>query len=223
MTRSAVLSTILIAACAGPSAEDDLPPGPAPSIDGVISSPDADAPDAQPPDASLRGPVTVSVLSEDGDGLPQSGARVLFIDPDDSVVGVVTTGSDGLAHGEVLPGASVTVVRDGLGWSDDVLMTSILGVEPGDQLVSGARADATVVASMTVSFPALAGVSGSYALSNGCDTYVSSQTSFAITFLSRCAPAQTSLLVVARGSDGQWRSVAAVDQPLVDGGSIDIL
>ena len=62
-----------------------------------------------PPD---RGPVEVLVLEQDLSGDPAAGIPVVFADPDGTIAANLLTGVDGKASAEVLPGGSVTVIRE---------------------------------------------------------------------------------------------------------------
>ena len=110
--------------------------------------------DAGAPDGGPTGLVEVEVLGWlTMRGQPIVGAPVLFHDASGALVARETTGADGRASAEVEAGGSVTVIH----FADDRL-TTILGVEPGDQLVFGRSPGAgAYLGTATVELPAAGG------------------------------------------------------------------
>ena len=91
-------------------------------------------------------PVTVTVLSTLGDGVPDSTAKVVFQDPEGNVVS--DTGVDAMGHAQaMLPrGGTVSAIRITMDTPANLTasITSTLGVSPGDTLTFGLKAFATI-------------------------------------------------------------------------------
>jgi len=93
-----------------------------------------------------QGPVTVTVLSTLGDGVPDSTAKVVFQDPDGVVV--ADTAVDAMGHAQaMLPrGGTVSAIRiTDMPANLTASITSTLGVLPGDNLTFGLKASATIL------------------------------------------------------------------------------
>jgi hypothetical protein len=129
-TRLALTCALLVVAATACGADNGGDPDAGADATAPGGAADAGAPDAAP-DAS---PVRVTVLTLAGDGLPETGAAVVFADPDDGRVTSRVTGVDGTASAPIVPGASVTVV-----WttSGGARLLTITDLEPGDDLVVG--------------------------------------------------------------------------------------
>jgi hypothetical protein len=137
MTTRLALASVLLVVASGCGSDSDGDPGAGadaatPSGDADPGAPDADpgAPDATPELTAAR----VTVLTLARDGLPQTGAVVVFADPGDGRVTRRVTGADGTASAPIAPGASVTVVWTTLGGAR---LLTITDLEPGDDLVVG--------------------------------------------------------------------------------------
>lgn len=134
MTRLLVLLTaagLALGACGEVQNNPDASagnPDAAPGIDGSASPPDAN------PDAQTIGPVTVNVLSQDSDGLPEPGATVLFYGPDGTLADRKLTDGSGNATADLEIGGSVTVVRLR---TNNTYFTTVTGVKPNDVVTVG--------------------------------------------------------------------------------------
>jgi hypothetical protein len=170
----------------------------------------ADAPTA-PIDAAPM-PVTVTVLSQAGDGLPDLTAKVLFQDPDGATVADAMVDATGHATAMLPRGGTVTasrVVTDtptALGAS----ITSITGVKPGDDLTFGTKPPGTITnqggqTTMTANFTLLPQTQtpASYQFYTACGVASVGPTPAAavvtLTFRDSCHGATFDLIVVASG------------------------
>ena len=95
-------------------------------IDAALDAPTADS---APPDAALAGPVTITVLAEQG---PVQGIDIVFTDPDGAVVSQAVTDALGQASEDLFAGSGVTIAVMGGG---SYITITWAGVEPGDDLV----------------------------------------------------------------------------------------
>jgi hypothetical protein len=128
----------------------------------------ADAPPATvdaPPEMPTTGVVHVTVLDSGGGGAGAVGAKVVFINPDGTVVKQVATDSAGKAEAEIMVGASVTAVQ--LVGINTQLQT-VTGLKPNDDITIGVKnADSTTMGTMTVRLPTLSGANY-YTVSSPC-------------------------------------------------------
>jgi hypothetical protein len=168
----------------------------------AVDASDIDA----PVDAIPFGPVTVDVRTQNGDGLPQIGATVVFVDTDGEMTRVAA-GQDGRATAMVHPGASVTAI-----WlqSSGPRLVTILAVEPGDELKVGfpANPSEAPTGTSTITVPELTTPAEKYVYT-ACD----SGSAFAgtgpvrTTWRARCDQADSDVLVVGadpRGNLNQY-------------------
>jgi hypothetical protein len=137
MTRLRV-AVLAIASAAGCGGTD-------PPIDPVVDAPPTD--DAAPDDAAVDGAiglVTITVLSELGDGVPDPDAIAIFDDPTGANIQHGLVDSSGVASAIVPEGSSVTVLRVRVsGPYRDASLVTFRGVEPGDHLYLGKPLDPT--------------------------------------------------------------------------------
>ena len=122
--RLPILAFSLLSACTGVvtnTGGDDMPPPPPPVTDVKIVVHDATT--------------------------PQAGVRVIFTNPDDSLVSDTMTGADGSATAELPNGGNLTVIRtypvDPQGKLTPSEVYSYVGVKAGDRLELGKAMDAT--------------------------------------------------------------------------------
>lgn len=127
--RHLAITACFIAACDGSGAAPD---GPA-SADAPIADAVVDA----SPDAMLA-PITITVMTQDGDGAPDPNAIVIFYDAAGTALHFVVTDAAGVASGVAPDGGSITVLQIRIeGITRYVDLTTIRPVHPGDQLVAG--------------------------------------------------------------------------------------
>jgi hypothetical protein len=124
------------------------------SVKDVGHLPDAPpAPDAGI-DAATHGTVHVTVLDPSGSGVPAAGMRVVFLDPDGSLVKTATTDASGKAEADVRAGASVTSVAFAPQTTAYQIET-VFAVQPGDDLILGSKDTVTTtIGTFTVTYPA---------------------------------------------------------------------
>jgi hypothetical protein len=103
--------------------------------------------DANTDSGGPQGPVTVTVLSTVGDGVPDSTAKVVFQDPDGVVVSDTTVDAMGHAQAMLPRGGTVSAIRITMDTPANLTasITSTLGVLPGDNLTFGLKANATIL------------------------------------------------------------------------------
>ena len=103
--------------------------------------------DGTGPGDGPTGPVMVTVLSTTGDGVPDPTAKVVFQDPGGNVV--ADTGVDAMGHAQAMvqAGGSVSVVRVAMDTPANLTasITTTLGVQPGDNLTFGLKANAVIL------------------------------------------------------------------------------
>jgi len=100
------------------------------------------------------GTVKVTVLDPGGGGTPAVGAKVVFINPDNTLVKQVATDTAGKAEAVVMIGASVTSIA--LISPTNYSLQTVIGVKPGDDLILGTKnRDFTQVGQMTFTYPAV--------------------------------------------------------------------
>ncbi len=152
------------------------------------------------PDAAVRGPVTVTVLDRANTGAVAVGVPVVFVDPDGTIVGTETTNGEGKVTAEILPGASATaVVTVGNG----KVMTTILAIAPGDDVVLGrTNPDLGTAGTFVVNWTQLGGAND-YSIYGPCgfhDSAVAGVTTKTITLRNDCNPATMELMIHARNT-----------------------
>ena len=128
LTHVLLPGTLLAAGCGGSSSAD--------TVDATPAGPDA----SLTPDAPAVGAVQVRTI--DGD-TPLVGLRVVFFDPDGSVVESTITDGTGEAEAELTSGGSVAIVIEpeaalGGGPTDLGAVYAFMGVRAGDVLTLGA-------------------------------------------------------------------------------------
>jgi hypothetical protein len=178
------------------------------------------APDAGP-DASARGTVRVHVL--DRTGAPIAGIPVVFLDPDDSLVGRISTDGTGTAAADVLPGGSVTSVYSPANQS--FILQTVAAVEPGDDITLARREPSgAVTGTFTVNW-ALNPTADGYIVNTPCGQVGTGvTTSYTFMLTQECQRTSLDLSVVARNS-ASGGYVGYVEQravPFVDGGSTNM-
>lgn len=219
MRFSACVLLGLSAACGGSENNGRLADAPfttdaAPSVDAAdpvdaAVAVDAAAPDA-PPDAPTAGIVHVTVLDAGGVGAPAVGARVVFINPDGTVVKEATTDGNGKADATVMIGASVTSVQVK---ADTVAMQTTLGLVPGDDLVLGDKLDdRSAPTPVTVTWTPYTGTVNGYQIAGPCGAVSAPATAATATIqvYPYCKHATNEIVVAAMGAAGQVAASARV-------------
>lgn len=140
MPRALLLSSLLVLAVPACGGDDTVVVIPdAGAADGGSDAPVADAASS-----------AVAVIALDGDGQPDQGIVLLVHDGPGRLVDRTTTDQLGLAALEVPPGGRVTAVQRA---GERRVITSVIGVQPGDELLFGAVADVPVQQSFTFGGP----------------------------------------------------------------------
>jgi hypothetical protein len=164
--------------------------------------------------------VSVTVLDVIGNGAPAANIPVIFIDPDGTVAADTTTDSNGRAHGNVLPGASVTTV-----WfqNNHYLVVTMTEIKPGDDLPIGfTDRDSTANGTFAVTFPALAGAS-SYQIFTPCGSFPGSPgTTNNVNLNNSCRPATFDVSVVANDASGAPFQAAHVENVALASGGVNV-
>lgn len=166
-------------------------------------------PDAPPgpEDARGRGRVVVTVLDPGGSGSPAVGARVVFLDPDGTLVKRTSTDTLGKADAEVLPGASVTAITSA---SNGHQIQTVLAIEPDDDLVIGVKADSTAaVGTFTVEFPVEAGAT-SYRVAHACGVADPAAQTTTVTFDLRANCRQPTMEVIVTAFDANGAALGFI-------------
>ncbi len=167
-----------------------------------------------PPDAPVEPPidapaaaVKVTVLSQLADGAPDATSKVLFQDPAGAVVFEGPVDAMGKIEAMLPAGGTVTEVRI-LSDSATLLradITTIMGVEPGDDLTFGLKARPTITnqggqTSMSASFTPVAGAT-SHIFFTTCGSFSAGTTSpVTLTFRDSCHGPTFDLVGVATGT-----------------------
>jgi hypothetical protein len=190
---------------------------PSDSAGDASSGDDAGGGDAAGSDAGVdgmtdpRGTVRVTVVDPAGGGAPAVGVTVVFIDPDGTVVKTTSTNSSGKTEADVLPGASVTTV---IASASRFRMRTMLGVQPGDDLVIGPRTiDTSGSGQFTLSWPDAPNHATTFTVYGPCGligttTFVppgmgsTAPTTLAFPVQNGCRPDPSEFLVWARGQAG---------------------
>ncbi|MGN6103630.1 MAG: hypothetical protein ACTHU0_00765 [Kofleriaceae bacterium] len=166
--------------------------------------PDAPPPPDAPPDAPPA-PVKVTVVSEDGDGLPAQGARVLFQAPDGAVVFDGVVDANGQVEQPFPTGGSITAIRviEDTSTYRAAIITTLRGAKPGDDATIGVAKTPTVnnqggATSMTANFSTYPGASY-YQVYTECGTAFTSTSPARLNFRDSCHGSTFDLLLVASG------------------------
>jgi hypothetical protein len=196
MRSSSLLLPILAAACSGDpdvfaDAGADAPSTDAPSTDAPVG---VDGP-------GERGPVTVHVLTQAGDGLPDLAATVYVADPDGTVVSQAMPDAGGVVNATVAEGGSVTVWHGG---GNVPVLTTVYAVGIGDELWFGFSGSQPVT-TMTVALPAAAG-STRYNLRGPCVSGEGDTPTLTVRLVPGCA-ATVNLLAMASGGTAPVRYI----------------
>jgi len=134
--------------------------------------------DATSVDASLVGEITVETYTRCcvNPGQLVSGIDIVAIDPDGTVHTALTV--DGTATLEIYSGASVTAIYRPLTGG---ILSTVLGVEPGDHLIFGEQflEGGAVAGTMTANYPALGGAA-SYNVFHRCGNEFASSTQLSV-------------------------------------------
>jgi hypothetical protein len=161
------------------------------------------------PDAAIDAapaPVKATVLTTSGDGAPDTTAKVVFQDPDGTVVSDTAVDAMGRAQAVLPRGGAVTAIRITTDTPTNLTasITTIAGVKPGDDLTLGLKASATITnqggqTTMTATFlphPS----AGGYTFYTPCGFSGSSTTSpVTLSFRDSCHGATFDLVGVASG------------------------
>lgn len=168
---------------------------------------DAAPPIDAPTDIAI-GPATITVTFEDQEsapGEPIADARVFFIRPDGTYE-IKQTGPDGRASADVVPGSTILTSRPrSLSGFASQRMTVFVGVEPGADIIAGARRPVGYPTNgrVVVSWPQFAGAAA-YGLSAPCVSGFPQGTTVALEIQPTCPQvASATLLVTATDQLGE--------------------
>jgi hypothetical protein len=154
-----------------------------------------------PVDAVPFGPATVDVRTLNGDGLPQIGATVVFVDSDGTVTRAAA-GQDGKASAMVHPGATATAI-----WlqASGPRLVTVIGIEPGDEVRVGqpANAASSETGSGAITVPETAPPAAKYAFT-ACGGQVLANNAATLVWYTYCDQADTDILVVAADAQGNY-------------------
>lgn len=128
------------------------------------------------PDASVPGPVMITVYDSTASPQPVAGMPVLFQDAQGTVVLETTTDAQGQATAVMAAGGSVSAKRPQRSGVTGDLIYMFLGVKPGDHLLAGAPVTSPTNFPVTFQVPAYPGAYG-YTLATQCGTGSSIPTS----------------------------------------------
>lgn len=173
---------------------------------------------ADPVDAG-PGRVDVTVFTQDDNGLPAPGVRVVFVARDGQLIADVTADPEGKASAIVGPeGATVYVVR----LPRDI--TGIVGAVPGDQLMFGSRGrTGSTRGTMTVQLPP-PGSGETFVVETGCGTASGPSTSSSLTLVidSRCQGPTFPLLATAQSGNSVSGALYIPEVTFVSNGTVTI-
>ena len=169
--------------------------------------------DAPPPDTTVdaaSAPVSITSLTQTGDGLPDTNVDVVFADATGTLILETQVDAQGHAQAEMPAGGNVTIIRTTVDTATTLTgaLSTITGVKPGDNLTFGLKALANNttgggVTTMTVNFP-LNASAGFYTFFTACDeigeTTVSSSPA-TLNFHDSCHGATFDLLCVEHGGN----------------------
>ena len=173
--------------------------------------------------------VEVTVLSLNADGLPDTGAVAMFLDPSGTLIADGLVDAAGHAQADMPGGGSVTVLRinDETPTHRDVGLTTITSVRPGDKLVVGDTASPMAFAdaptTMAVTFTPYA-ANYSYMFYTACGGTGGSAGNATLYLYNACHGSTFDLLAVATSSDTppDVRYVAIPNVPYAANGSITV-
>ncbi len=178
---------MLCAGCGSVTATPDAGPGGGPGSDGGGTG------------TTL---VQLTVLSTSLDGQPDTGAIAVFQDPSGAAIADGLVDAAGRAQADMPAGGSITVIRvvDPSSTERDVAMTTIRGVQPGDQITVGSTASPASFTGgssmMTASFTPFA-ANYTYMFYTTCGGVGGSGSSVQLPFVDSCHGASFDLLSVA--------------------------
>jgi hypothetical protein len=168
-----MLASVVLAACGG-GEQRDTP------IDAPGQPIDAPAIDSPPPPVDAPSRVSVTVLGDDGSGLPDTTARVIFADPANRLVQQGLVGAAGDASAD-LPGGGLVHVMRVIDFSTTRRFVRLLSmrVQPGDNLTFGGAASAPQGSRISVegTFTPIESVSTQYTFTNPCGRSFASSSS----------------------------------------------
>lgn len=175
---------------------------------------DKHTPDAAPgidaaPDAPSHGMVSVKVYDPNGAGTVVVGVPVVFIEADGTLVGHPTTDSNGVATADVHANASATSVVTTQG---ETQMTTIVGLQPSDNIIMGTSLASSQDGTFAVSYPAMPGAS-SYEVVGPCGSYSGNGSAVTLTIYTYCKTATMDLIVVAEDQSGN--PIGSIEKPNV--------
>jgi len=173
--------------------------------------------------------VELTVLSLDDDGLPDTGAVAMFLDPAGTVISDGLVDAAGHAQADMPAGGSVTVLRinDETPTHRNVGLTTITSVRPGDKLTVGDMASPTAFpdapTTMSVAFTPYA-ANYSYMFYTACGGTGGSAGTATLSLYNACHGSTFDLLAVATSSDTvpDVRYVAIPNVPYANNGSITV-
>jgi hypothetical protein len=164
----------------------------------TVDGSDVDA----PVDAVPFGPVTVDVRTMNGDGLPQIGATVVFVDSDGTETRAAAD-QDGKASAMVHPGATVTAI-----WlqASGPRLVTMLGVEPGDEVRLGqpGSTPSSETGRGSITVPETGTPSQKYAFTACGGNAFEGTGPLTLTWNNYCDQADTDILVVAADAQGNY-------------------
>jgi len=174
-------------------------------------------------------PVTVTVLTTTGDGAADLAARVLFQDMAGEVVADLEVDAQGHAQAALPPGGTVSAIRITADTPAELTasITSILDVKPGDDLIFGLEANATVTShggqtSMQASFTPVAGAT-SYTFYTPCGFTKATTSPATLSFRDACHGAKFDLLATTlAGSPAAPMFLKVTDVSYQGGGAFSI-
>ena len=173
--------------------------------------------------------VELTVLSLDSDGLPDTGAVAMFVDPNGNLIADGLVDAAGHAQADMPDGGSVTVLRinDETPTHRNVGLTTITAVRPGDKLVVGDTASPTAFpgapTTMAVTFTPYA-ANYSYMFYTACGGTGGSSGTASLSLYDACHGNTFDLLAVATSTDTppDVRYVAIPNVPYVANGTITV-
>jgi hypothetical protein len=157
-------------------------------------------------DADVPMRVTATVLTLAADGQPDTTAKVVFQDPEGTVVSDGAVDTMGRAEAMMPSGGSVTAIRVTTDTPTTLSATieTTTGVKPGDDLTFGLKAPGTILnqggqTTMTASFTPLANAT-SYVFYTSCGVTSTTVSPVTLTFRDSCHGATFDLVGIATGA-----------------------
>jgi hypothetical protein len=175
-------------------------------------------------DAAEPGPVTVTVLSFDGQRTPVEGTQVAFFDVDGSHRVTRDTNADGVATADLSPGGAVVAFVDAAPTgSPSRAARAVLAVAPGDQIVIGGQpfVGGATVNDMTITLPVVTGTP-EYIVYTPCGTFSSGTEVVYVAFYAGCDVDSFAYLATANGDEGP-SFLREPDAPVIPGGNYDAM